>query len=1010
MTACLETPLRSNRPWVVVVGTALWVCATCLGQGTPSGRTFYATFEGSLDAADACGSKQGKALGKPAFAPGREGQGLVVGDVEGAAGVRYETQSNLRLDRGTIAMWVQPVNWQGDAGTCHVFLSAKMGEKGSFLFYKYTNISWGLTFYVHPDEGPRSKMYCYRPINEWQPGQWHHIACAWTHLEGMALYIDGEQVKHLAGIRFPDLALKPEMILGSDWQRKGRRTVIDELMIFGRMLAPHEIAQLAGRDCPPPDATKPRDVPGVMLTHAILGQSVLARVYRDALGRPPMERARLSLCPKKGGEPAASKTVALTDELTQLHLDLTPLPRDRYEARLELLSHDSAQAVESLLVPRETDDTWETAAKIGKDDTVLPPFTRLECTGSKVRCYGREYEFAGSALLSAARSQGQNLLRAPARLVASASTGPIAFTHGELKAIDASPTQARFTGSLRGGLLDVQTEAVARYDGTVWTTLRLHPKAAVSLKHLRVEIPVASNHAKYLAYIGLARIDDKRLGYDALPQGRGVVWTREFLPSVWLGTEERGLGWYAESDEHWDADGEAALTVERTGDTATLCMNIIRRPRTVSQPFTIAFGLQATPVRPLPPDWRSCQWAPSEDITRFFLHLRKRPYPRPEIAGKRPRGKVCYLYAYQPHFTSTLPKDPEEFRDMVQRVKDFGLLGTPYTDVNLLPETHGDMWLKGDAMRATPGARASSYGPVCNTAVCHRGPFADWFVWYVSHLVREYGANGVYIDEMWSYGCADAAHGCGYVGTDGKLKPTYPLRAQNEIYRRIRAVLAATGKPFHITYHISGGRLSPLATFGDSLLLGEDRYYYVRKSPDYTENMTAAQWRAGYVTPAWGIPVVFIPQFKMSPEWMKSEDLAAKLMAAAVPHDVMLWPVFANANTIMAARDVLDSFGIAQPDTRFLPYWREGTGVTATDARVKLSAYLRPGKVLLCPANWSSEPIEKLTIVLDLPCLKLPKAIEARDARTGEPVTVAGNRVTMAVPAKRLRLVEVRGR
>ena len=395
------------------------------------------------------------------------------------------------------------------------------------------------------------------------------------------------------------------------------------------------------------------------------------------------------------------------------------------------------------------------------------------------------------------------------------------------------------------------------------------------------------------------------------------------------------------------------------------------------------------------------------DITKFFLHLRKTPYPRPYLAGLRPRGKVCYLYNYHPYFTNTLPKDPDEFREMVDRAKGHGLLCVPYTDTTFICENSGDLWEKSDAILPQPVARGASYGPVCPVSGCHTGPFGDRFVWYVSHLAEAYGSNGIYMDDTWPYGCANAAHGCGYVGPDGTRRVTYPLRARNETYRRIRAVLAATGKPFHITLHMSGGRCSPLPTFGDSLLLGEDRYHHVRANPDYTENMTAAQWRAGYSTPAWGIPVVMLPQFKMSGEWMKSEDLALKFMAAVVPHDLIVWTLFVNSEAVIEIRAALIAFGIRQPDTRFVPYWESGTGVSTSDRRVKLSAYVRPGKALLCASNWSADPIDALTVDLQPDALGLMLPLRARDALSQADVPMDGAQLTFPMPPKRLRLVEI---
>lgn len=120
----------------------------------PAGRIFYAPLDGSLDAVESRGDKRAEADGKTTFAPGRKGQGLVVGDVDGSAGAYYQTAGNLNLERGTVAIWVQPVNWQGDDGLYHSFFSANPGEKGLLMLYKYHSTSWGVDLHRGPRRRP----------------------------------------------------------------------------------------------------------------------------------------------------------------------------------------------------------------------------------------------------------------------------------------------------------------------------------------------------------------------------------------------------------------------------------------------------------------------------------------------------------------------------------------------------------------------------------------------------------------------------------------------------------------------------------------------------------------------------------------------------------------------------------------------------------------------------------------------------------------------------------------
>ena len=93
----------------------------------------------------------------------------------------------------------------------------------------------------------------------------------------MHLYVDGRLVKSALGISMPRKLLKPTIRFGGVWQANGGRTLLDEAMIFDRMLDAHEVARLAGQPMELPDPARPRDVPGVALAQAILGQRVLAR-------------------------------------------------------------------------------------------------------------------------------------------------------------------------------------------------------------------------------------------------------------------------------------------------------------------------------------------------------------------------------------------------------------------------------------------------------------------------------------------------------------------------------------------------------------------------------------------------------------------------------------------------------------------------------------------------------------------------------------------------------------
>lgn len=989
----------------------------------PPGLAFHASFDGALDADFARGDASGTTEGAPEFAEGRFGQGLVVGDLDGSAGVRYATEGNFSFERGTISLWVQPVNWRGDERGNRLFFNAWPEGGGLFSLYKYTSTAWGLTLFVDPDLGRRARTFAYSPIDDWVPGEWYHVACTWGRHEGISLYVNGEEVKTLNGSGLVETPPQETMRFGGDWHSEGGRTVIDEAMIFDRRLARHEIAALAGLEAQTPPADQPRDLPGVMLTHAYLSGQVVARVHADAVGEPPAQTARLMLTPAGDDRTVFRETGAdlRPAGVNQLTLDLAGVAHGNYVARLELLADGRVIGVEEHALSHETDFTWEQAAQLGREDRVLRDFSPLRVEGNTVTCTMASYEPGPFGLPRRIIAAGEELLvdtRYGVQLhVDTGPRGPIGPAAPAIT--ESSPTTVTLQAEHSGGGLTYASEVAIRYDGTVWTRLEVTPDGEREINALSIAIPLRPEVAKYFSYWAPGETGEERYGYGALPEsdgtmpdgtaapeGYGVAWSRPFLPSLWIGDEERGLSWYAESDEGWDLADEGMLTITRGSAATALSMNVIREPRVLTEPLVIEFGLQATPVRELADDWRAYQWVPSSDISRFFLGLRDRPFEERGLGDERPRGRIAYLYTHHRHFTNTLARDPEEFREMIARAKGYGLFTVPYTEARFLPENHGDLLLLRDEMPMQPPVRACGYGLYTARGCCLGGPFSDWLVWYVRHMIDEYGTNGVYFDELQPLACSNAAHGCGYVDAEGARRPTYPMRAFLDTFRRVREVFEETGEDYWISYHISMGRNGPMPTYGDDLLMAEELYYAVRDNPDYTEITSGGQWLASFASAAWGIPSVMLPQFKMSGEWMRDPELAQRLMAAIVPHDLMVWPIFAHSDTIMALRDRLIEFGIGEADTRFHGYWEADAPVRCAEEQVKAGAYVRPGRAMLCLGNWSDETIS-CEVEVDLAALGLTSVTRARDAMTGESLEFDGEKVFVDLAAKRLTLVEM---
>ena len=212
------------------------------------GLIFHANFDAGLKAAYAAGNPEAQVQGAPAdyLVPGLRGNGVLVNG--GKTELSYETSGNLSSEAGTLSMFVYSYDFTLDDTFYHVFFDT-FAEKSMFLLYKYFNQPNQIIFFCQSDLKVPNKHYNLRsPELDWPKGVWKHLAVTWTQSE-LCFYLDG---KPLPPIKTEQtfLELGPRFYLGASVNRWGSLpqqpdTVIDEVRIYNRALAPEEIGELA---------------------------------------------------------------------------------------------------------------------------------------------------------------------------------------------------------------------------------------------------------------------------------------------------------------------------------------------------------------------------------------------------------------------------------------------------------------------------------------------------------------------------------------------------------------------------------------------------------------------------------------------------------------------------------------------------------------------------------------------------------------------------------------------
>ena len=277
--------------------------------------------------------------------------------------------------------------------------------------------------------------------------------------------------------------------------------------------------------------------------------------------------------------------------------------------------------------------------KFGNIERVLPPFTAMTRQGDEVTCWGRTYTLNALGLPKAIASQQAAVLAAPARVVVVVDGKEESVPIGTPTITDVKDWRVRFEGTATGAGLTFTARGWIEQDGMVYTDLTYQPADGklVKLDALRIEYPLSEEDAECLVCVGPGANFASKSTIVLPKGGTGRLWSTldtgrtgsnmklgSFYPAAWIGSERRGLLWWADHDQGWFPDDSVpAHEAVRTDNAVVLRNNIIGRPVELTGPRTLSFSYMASPFRPLPKGWRMI--AATDDGTFFqpFRAVRK---------------------------------------------------------------------------------------------------------------------------------------------------------------------------------------------------------------------------------------------------------------------------------------------------------------------------------------------------------------------------------------------------
>jgi len=869
----------------------------------------------------------------------------------GAGYLHFPAKNIINPKSGTVEMWVSPLDWDGSEDKFHVFFDAR--GQGSIYLYKY--YQGGLKILTAPKAG--GPYYSVNAdIKNWKPGQWHFIAGTWSQSR-LAVYVDGKLVKSATQLSLP-ASISGEFEIGDDpWEEPGisrtSQSLVADVRIYDRALSAQHIAAHFKGDYDtvilPSLQNADLDWTVDAKTRAITPSIAIAESDSDAVNL----RVDFTLLENKTIVQERRDRPFNEALISNATFKAISAPGD-YTLRVAL--HDTSgknygETSKTLTVPDMAQ--WMNNT-IGENAGVLPPWTPLQVQkktdgGFLVLCWGREYQFGASAWPTQIVSKKEKLLAAPIRLKVLLGGKEVVWKNASAKVVSQSPETVEIEGrAVADSGLVLSTKMRLEYDGMMLTTMHLQVPHNSAPDNVTLDIPLRASNALYRHRYTAAPRREQKTFTGALEQKEGVIDSSPYLPAAWLGDNDRGLFWFCESAQFWpNWKSKTAFQTVRENNAVTQRFTLLNG-QPLPDNWDYQFGLQATPVKPFPNNWRAHRLAPLAGATLETY------WPNGEVSSTHFRDDAMYPFGYP------AAANPELFQKRVDESHSKGRLVIPYSLLNGIaakaPEWKWfhDIW---DVHHLDPPVHLVS--PTQET-------WRDFVIWKSKGFMEKYKLDGFYNDLTYPYGWAVPEANTGWF--DGKeWQQTFPMLAYRKLYRRDYAMVKQNNPNAFLIGHISSRMAIPVVGYEDAFLDGEQFRGKVKDS--YMDVMSLDQWRTTFTGRQWGVIPIFLPEFdaETAAKIKPTRGLAALLML----HDITtVWPNWSNVKVWNKMYNALDKFGYVK--STFIPYWSSQPPASTDMKDVYISAYKRnDGRALLVVGNTSREPRQG-TVTLNANALNLP--------------------------------------
>ncbi len=432
------------------------------------------------------------------------------------------------------------------------------------------------------------------------------------------------------------------------------------------------------------------------------------------------------------------------------------------------------------------------------ESRIVPPYTAMKYNkknGFTAQVVLRDYTWKSDSLLpEQITSKGDKLFTAAPALFIDGRE-----VRGSFKNTSAKKHRAEIVSTASGKNFKVVSNGWLEYDGVQHNQIKITALKNISNVELRFTLP-----AKFAKYLHTSAIGWSNKITRALAPGKFEF---KYFPVVFIGNEEKGFCFFAESDRAWNSSSKPMIIV-KNGKEAVFTVKIARN---IKAGKTIEFdcGLLGAPVKPQHKRYplNTASWAWNAQMNR---------------PGKTPTSWCSYMnhsgtladaFADVPGVDNdTLIKDQQKAVALLKanNVKPFNY--NPF----YVSDEHPEMRAFGVEWESVPrqvwtGQRKNKTHTLY--LLCPASKGADFFLWRVKEYLKKVKVNGINFDFGIVPSCDNNHHGC-FTRT--------PLIAYRNFYRKLALILLDSGADDYIIHvHNTSSVQLPSYTFVTHVMNGE---------------------------------------------------------------------------------------------------------------------------------------------------------------------------------------------